>query len=250
MCNKLLNVTIKILNNYIIHNLGNAICSYLTHIIHFSYVEKPYNILISTNNNIINNTTNITKHTFIKQHTQLYIKYGTYIEISFNDIVTDIQYIHTDYIIGLMNDKHHFMYQFKLHKLPKNIDTQKVNNMSKMFAHALSFNSNLNRWDTSHVSNMSGMFNGARSFNSGIDKFNTSNVTDMSCMFDCAYNFNQNISSWDTKNVQFMHYMFWGAYRFNCMFPDGDLTKWNISNVVCNKSMFAKTHDKLVIPFS
>lgn len=240
-------ITTKILDNYILHNLGDMICSYACHTVDLSYSSKNYNIYISDNTlkNIINKTI-IQHYDFNTCDVSLYIKYGTYINITFCGLSTGIKYIQTDYIIGLINGTLHFAHQSKLQYIPKNIDTRGVTNMSMLFIHATFFNCDLNRWDTSHVTDMSDMFNGALSFNGNIDKFNTLNVVNMACMFYNAHCFNRNIDGWNIKNVNNMRNMFTNSYRFNCMYPNGNLNNWDISRVIYKEGMFRNV-DKMII---
>ena len=48
------------------------------------------------------------------------------------------------------------------------VDTSNVQDMSKMFLRAESFNQDIGGWNTSHVQDMSGMFAGAYSFDQDI----------------------------------------------------------------------------------
>ena len=60
----------------------------------------------------------------------------------------------------------------------------------------------------------------------------TSLITDMSKLFLMS-DFNGDISKWDVSNVTDMSYMFFGATSFN-----GDLSSWDISNVKNMSGMF------------
>ena len=55
--------------------------------------------------------------------------------------------------------------------------------MSRVFARAKFFDSDVSKWDVSRVKNMHGMFLGARSFNCDVSKWEVSSVTDMHGMF-------------------------------------------------------------------
>ena len=59
----------------------------------------------------------------------------------------------------------------------------RVTDMSRMFANAKFFDSDLSKWDVSRVKNMRGMFLGATSFNGDVSKWDVSSVRDMSKMF-------------------------------------------------------------------
>ena len=63
----------------------------------------------------------------------------------------------------------------------------------------------------------------------------TSKITDMSSLFDNAINFNGDISRWDVSNVTNMDSMFWGS-KFN-----RDISKWDVSNVTNMEFMFASS---------
>ena len=60
-------------------------------------------------------------------------------------------------------------------------------------------------------------------------------------MFYNAKNFNGDLSKWNVSNVRNMEYMFGYAKKFN-----GDLSKWNVSNVTNMYDMFenARSFDK------
>ena len=55
--------------------------------------------------------------------------------------------------------------------------------MSRMFARAKFFDSDLSKWDVSRVNNMRRMFLGATSFNGDLSKWDVSRVSDMHSMF-------------------------------------------------------------------
>jgi len=95
-------LTTKILNNYILHNLSDTVCSYACHTIDLSYDGGFYNIYIAENTlkNVINKLVYQTMF-HNAQDATLYIKFGTYIKITFCGLSTGIKHIQTDYIIGL-----------------------------------------------------------------------------------------------------------------------------------------------------
>ena len=62
-------------------------------------------------------------------------------------------------------------------------DVSRVTDMSRMFARAKYFDSDISKWDVSSVKDMSGMFLGATSFNSDLSKWDVSRVQDMQSMF-------------------------------------------------------------------
>ena len=58
----------------------------------------------------------------------------------------------------------------------------------------------------------------------------------MYCMFNSAHVLNGDLSRWDTSNVTTMMSMFWDAHAFN-----GDLSRWDTSNVTTMAYMFCCT---------
>lgn len=48
----------------------------------------------------------------------------------------------------------------------------------------------------------------------------------MRCMFSCCEDFNGDLSKWNVSNVTDMTNTFYGCKAFN-----GDLSKWDVSNV-------------------
>ena len=77
-------------------------------------------------------------------------------------------------------------------------DVSRITVMSRMFAHAKSFDSDLSKWDVSRVKNMQGMFLGATSFNGDLSKWDVSRVNDMHGMFLGATRFRRTLcgSAW------------------------------------------------------
>ena len=148
-------------------------------------------------------------------------------------------------------------------------------NMSEMFAHAWSFNSDISKWNTSCVTDMSSMFYSAFSFNSEINTtsvqvdgikyvaWDVKNVTDMSRMFQnnaqalnvsgwkvCNLSeFNQDISNWNTSKVTSMTYMFGGAAKFDSEIntklvtvDESDYVAWDVANVEDMRRMLSLIH--------
>ena len=136
-------------------------------------------------------------------------------------------------------------------------NTERVTNMSSMFANNTAFNQNIGAWNTSAVTNMGAMFF-ANGFNQPIGSWNTSAVTNMDSMFTFNTAFNQDISSWNTSAVTNMFGMFQSATAFNqpigtwdtsavtnmaSMFQGAsvfnqNIGAWNVSNVTTFASMF------------
>ena len=72
-------------------------------------------------------------------------------------------------------------------------DVSRVTDMSRMFARAKFFSSDLSKWDVSRVKNMRGMFLGATSFNGDVSKWDVSSVNDMNGMFLGATHFKRQL---------------------------------------------------------
>jgi surface protein len=114
-------------------------------------------------------------------------------------------------------------------------NTSNVTDMGQMFYVANTFNQDIGGWDVSSVTNMSNMFRYAYAFNQDIGRWNTSSLTNMAGMFGFASSFDQDIGSWNTSNLIHMHGMFHGASSFN-----QDIGGWNTSNVTEMGEMFAE----------
>jgi surface protein len=80
--------------------------------------------------------------------------------------------------------------------------------------------------DVSNVENFSKLFNNAKSFNQNLEAWNMAMASDLTSMFENATSFNQPLAAWNTSNVIFMDYTFAGATSFN-----QPLNGWNTSQV-------------------
>ena len=112
-------------------------------------------------------------------------------------------------------------------------NTSAVTNMTYLFEHKGTFDSDISGWDVSNVTDMQDMFYGATAFNQDIGDWDVSNVTVTTRMFSGATAFNQDIGNWDVSNVTHMLNMFYGATAF-----DQDIGEWNVSNVTNMIGMF------------
>ena len=68
-------------------------------------------------------------------------------------------------------------------------DVSRVRDMSRIFASAKLFNSDISKWDVSRVRDVSGMFQGAASFNGDLSGWDVSRVINMNDMFQGAASF-------------------------------------------------------------
>lgn len=105
-----------------------------------------------------------------------------------------------------------------------NWNTERMTDMSNLFAGRTGFNEPLTNWDTRKVTNFGAMFEYARSFNQSLANFDTSAANDMQDMFKSADAFNQELDHFDTAKVTSMDYMFsldstfvsYFEYQFAC----------------------------------
>ena len=67
-----------------------------------------------------------------------------------------------------------------------------------------------------------------------LNDIDVSKIKDMSYLFEETY-FNGDISKWDVSNVTNMRYMFNGCSKFN-----QDISDWNVSNVTDMYNMFGR----------
>jgi len=112
-------------------------------------------------------------------------------------------------------------------------DLSGVENMSRMFQRASTFNQDIGDWDVSTVTDMSNIFNDADEFNQSIGNWDVSLVGTMEGMFQSAHDFNQDIGEWNVSIVSTMEDMFRNTPSFNQAIGD-----WNVSSVTNMQSMF------------
>lgn len=146
-------------------------------------------------------------------------------------------------------------------------NTSNVKDMSYMFAHSC-FDGDISNWDTSNVENMEFIFYGSRfegtisnykliatddnihevvrdeisrlGYHANLNHIDVSRVTDMSYLFNARYEgeppeFDGDISQWNVSNVVNMENMFENS-PFN-----GDISRWNVSSVKNMNSMFSRS---------
>ena len=139
-----------------------------------------------------------------------------------------------------------------------NWNTERMTDMSNLFAGFNDFNEPLTNWDTRKVTNFGGMFEFAKSFNQPLASFDTSGATNMQDMFKFADAFNQPLDHFDTAKVKRMDYMFsqnsifvsffeyiimrvhWTNSKFFLTTPaqNQDISMWNLTLVESQKRMF------------
>ena len=120
------------------------------------------------------------------------------------------------------------------------INTSKINDMSKLFYDFSDFNGDISKWDVSNVEDMSYMFSYSR-FNGDISQWDVSKVKYMKWMFNNA-KFNQDISDWDVSSVVDMSCMFVQS-NFN-----QNIDKWKVNKDTNIKAMFTGNAMKLHFP--
>ena len=84
-----------------------------------------------------------------------------------------------------------------------------------------------NEQDVSRVENFSKLFQNAASFNQPLASWNMESANDLTSMFENATSFNQPLAQWGGALVEvvFMDYLFSGATSFNQPLSDWDTSK-------------------------
>ena len=122
--------------------------------------------------------------------------------------------------------------------LKKNINTSKVQNMSRMFYGCSCLQElEVGNFDTSNAKDMSWMFYGCNQLQElDIRNFDTGNVQNMSRMFSgCNHLQELDIRNFDTSNVQNMSWMFHDCSRLKVL----DVRSFDTSNVEETLGMFS-----------
>ena len=91
-------------------------------------------------------------------------------------------------------------------------------------------------WDVSLVDDFTRVFTVAESFNADISAWDVSQGTAFRSMFSGASSFNADISGWDVAKVKDFHNMLGSANSF-----DQDLSEWNLSQATRLDGMFHNT---------
>ena len=119
----------------------------------------------------------------------------------------------------------------------KNLNTEKVTNMSYMFFNCNNLTSlNVTNFNTANVKNMSYMFSDCYDLTSiDVAKFNTANVTDMRSMFASCYKLTSiDVTNFNTANVTCMGCMFYRCVKLTSL----DVTNFNTEKVTDMGGMF------------
>ncbi len=95
-------------------------------------------------------------------------------------------------------------------KLPSNLDTTNVTDLSRMFANVKNADPNISGWNTSNVTRMTSMFEGSN-MNPDVSRWDVDKVKDMSRMFANATKATPNLSAWRPRSLSNMSEMFQGA---------------------------------------
>ena len=94
----------------------------------------------------------------------------------------------------------------------------------------------ISQWGNLSLSECRGLFKGHSNLKiTAVDSLNLQYTTDLSYMFDGCKYFTGDLSRWDVSNIVNMKNMFAGCLLFN-----SDLSKWNVSKVTNMEKMFYK----------
>ncbi|MGM9726338.1 MAG: BspA family leucine-rich repeat surface protein [Prevotella sp.] len=149
--------------------------------------------------------------------------------------ITDIQYLNTSEVTSMV---YMFLGCTELTSLDlSSFNTQKVNNMNRMFRYCKFTTLDLSSFNTGSVNNMSGMFQECSNLTTLTlpSNFDTSEVTDMSSMFyGCSGLTSLDLSSFNTSKVTEMYNMFNGCSKLTSL----DLSNFDTSEVTKMYSMF------------
>ena len=130
------------------------------------------------------------------------------------------------------------------------IDTSNVTNMREMFRNSLVRNENFDSLNTSNVENMSGMFSSVRSYNASLELINNYSVQDIdSDLIDEVYGKYANrfkFDGIDTMNAKYMSSMFYNLDYLTSL----DLRNYNTSNVISMIGMFESSFSLLSLDIS
>ena len=119
----------------------------------------------------------------------------------------------------------------------KNLNTEKVTNMYRMFSSCEQLTSlDVSNFSTENVTNMSNMFDGCKQLTSlDVSNFNTRNVTGMSKMFSgCKKLASLDVSNFSTENVTNMSNMFSSCEQLTSL----DVSNFKTEKVTTLNSMF------------
>ena len=119
----------------------------------------------------------------------------------------------------------------------RNLNTEKVTNMSAMFDRCEELTSiDVSNFNTEKVTRISEMFRDCKALTSlDVSNFNTQNVTDMGSMFEgCEALTSLDVSNFNTQNVTYMNSMFEGCKALTSL----DVSKFNTKKVKNMSKMF------------
>lgn len=119
-------------------------------------------------------------------------------------------------------------------KLPQNLDTSNVKNMSWMFAYARNANPDVSHWNTAQVTTTAYTFMEARKANPDVSHWNTAQITNTESMFNTAEAANPDVSRWNVSKIVDADTMFEYAKSVNL-----DVSQWDFNPYDGYKRVFA-----------